>query len=838
MKIPRPMSRSSVAEPLPVRGRLWTLAAASLLALVGLLPALTARGQEAPAQAPVQEEAVEPLEQAEAPGAEEAPEAEQVPEAQEAPEAEPEPEAAGEEAAAEEGAAKEAVGEEAEAEEEVRGRTQFQLPFPAEQGGGTATGSAGSLEFQRDTYAVLSGGVELRYQDVVLKAERAEVDLKTRVVTASGDVVIDQGPQRVTGSTALYDLEAKTGTLTDATAYVDPDIYFAGAEVAKIGEDLYTVTDGTFTSCTDEVPDWSFRVKRARVKVEGYAHLRGAAMRVKKVPVLYTPYLLWPAKGERASGFLVPQPGYSSRRGTSLSLAYFQTLGRSWDTTFYTDIYSTSYLGLGNELRWAPSEGSSGSLIAYAVRDPERDPDEDEWRYKIRLDHTTEDLPFNMRGALSYRDYSDFDFFRDFERELDHATLRSIYSRGFITGNWGPHSLNLLADDRETFISTTRTITQRRLPEVEYRLRATRLGKLPLYLNMESSLAYLDVARSARYDGAYGRFDLFPTLQLPLRAFPWLSVSFNVGGRLTWYGDSLCPTGGEGEDVCGPGGQEFTGESLSRFVPTAGVEVVGPSFSRIFEAKVGSFGKFKHIIEPRITYGFVDEVDEIDRQRTPLFDEVDTVSATNVGRFALVNRLLAKPADEEKGGSAREILLFELSQTYSFDSTRPLQRGGGEETQEGPIQALLRFEPSRATSLKAEASYNTLFDQLTATSLSGSLGLGEHNVGLTWFTRYAAQSGETLDDQVRLWGTVQVLPKRLELQAQLNYDLDESFLRQQRYVVGYTSQCYSFRLEVREFRAAADPEARRDRDYRLSISLKNVGTFLDLSGRQTNAEDF
>ncbi len=62
--------------------------------------------------------------------------------------------------------------------------------------------------------------------------------------------------------------------------------------------------------------------------------------------------------------------------------------------------------------------------------------------------------------------------------------------------------------------------------------------------------------------------------------------------------------------------------------------------------------------------------------------------------------------------------------------------------------------------------------------------------------------------------------------GQVNYDLESSLLQQQRLVVGYNAQCWGFRIEVREFRAID----RRDRDYRFALSLKNVGTFLDLTG--------
>lgn len=717
---------------------------------------------------------------------------------------------------------------------------EFTLPFPEDKGGGAAKGKALTVDYDGAGQAVLAGKVELQYKDIKLQADRVEVNLTSRVAKAEGNVILDQGPQRLTGDAATYDLEAKTGLLTNATATLDRDFFLRGSEIAKTGLATYEIKDGILTSCQGERPDWSFSLREAKVEVEGYAHIRGAAMRVKDVPVLYFPRIIWPAKRERASGLLIPQPGYSQRRGASLSLAYFLTLGRSYDTTFYADLYSKEYFGLGTEFRYRPSEGTEGLFEGYAIRDPNRD----EWRWKLSLDHATTDLPFGMRGVASFRDYSDFDYLFDFERDFDRNALRSVVSKGFISGNWGPHSLNILAEDRQTIIGTTNEITQQRLPEIEYRLRPTRLGKLPVYLDVDSSLAYLNVERTAQYNGGYGRIDLFPSLSVPVLTLPFLTAKVSGGYRYTWYGDTLCrvgardPDGGPSEDACSSGGQGFRGETLTRGIPVAGLQLVGPSFSRIFSRRIGDFGKFKHLIEPRFTYGYQGEVSKEDRDRTPLFDEVDGVGATSsLGRFSLANRVLGKPADEKKG-SAREIFFFELAQNYSFDQQQPLQQLNERKNQRGPLEAQLRFDPTRTTSLKAQFVYNTLASQLTQRSFTGGLGLGRGNLGLTWFTRFAPATGEKVDDQARVWTTLNLVPQRFRLEAELGYDLKRDLLRQQRYALDYISQCFAWRLEMRERRSRSGPDERKDRDYRFLLTLKNVGTFLDVNSHQGSNGSF
>lgn len=706
-------------------------------------------------------------------------------------------------------------------------RIEFQLKFPPEKGGGSAAGSAASLDYQRDDYAVLAGDVHIKYQDMELQAQTAEIDLDTKVVTAKGSVIIDQGPRRLTGDTAVFDLNTKTGKLTNATGHVAPDYYFTGTEVAKTGDDSYTITDGIFTSCSQKTPDWSFRLSSARVEMEEYAHVRNATIRAKKLPIFYTPYILWPVKSERTSGFLVPNFGYSDRRGASLGLAYYQTLGQSYDTTFHLDTYTQNYLGIGNELRYRPTQGTRGDFLGYVIHDPL----EDKWRWKVEWNQETRDLPKGMRAVIAYQDFSDFNFFQDFERDFDRNTRRFIDSRAFLSGNWGPHLFTALLNDHQTFIGDGEDILdQRRLPEVDYSLRSTRIGHSPFYMQFVGSASYLQTEQPDSYSGKYGRLDAFPQVSLPVRSFPWLSLTVTGGGRVTYYQDSL-------SDAPNPNARRFTGDSLTRVLPSGTAEIVGPSFSRIFDWKLGAFGRFKHVIEPRWTYVYLGDFDQ--PNEVPRFDEVDNLRSTNAGRFVFANRFLGKPKSGQE--SAREVIYFEIARRYSFDSTQPLQSGNlnGEPltSQAGPLESLLRFNPGDRTSVKLEADYDTLFSGLSSTALSGNVGLRRNDVlGLTWFTRFQPATGKTAANQLRLTGGFDILPTKLRLDGQINYDAQTKLLQQQIYTLNWNSQCFGVRLEWRDFRAGEGSRV-RDKDFRFALSLKNVGTFLDLTSRSSTRQE-
>ena len=738
-------------------------------------------------------------------------------------------------------------------------RIQFQLPFPAEKGGGTVSGGADSLEFLHDTYAVLEGSVTAEFRNQSISAQRVEVDLETMVVTAVGNVVMDEGPNRLTGESMVWDMETNTGTLSEATAYMAPDMYFRGKTVERVGEDTYSVTKGQFSSCPADVPLWSFGVGKAKVRVEGYARGKNVTMKSKKVPFLYIPYFLYPAKRQRTSGFMMPDFGYSENRGYSLGLAYFQTLGDSYDTTFFLDAFTEDFVGVGNEIRYAPKDGTKGEIQSYFVDDPES-PD---LRWRVFWNHLSQDLPLGLRAAVNYTNFSDFDFFRDFDRDLNRITIRTLYSSAYLAGSWGAHSFNMLVDDREVLSKgVLKNLTQNQLPEIEYRLRQTQLGGLPLYMQLVSGLHYFNIQRGAslvegeegeeddeligRLDNQYGRFYLFPTFTLPFGSLPWLNVNLSLTGRYTRYTDS--------NDLESPG--ELSGEPLDRLLPAAGAQIVGPSFSRVFDKGMGRFTKFKHLIEPRWGYQFSEAFDR--QSEVPLFDEVDRQRGLHFGAFTLGNKLIAKGEEDPENpfaSAAREIMSFDISQSYSFDKDQPLERSldGEIKKQSSPIGVRYRWNPSLATSLQTFSSYSNIYSRWTQHSVSGqfyfggpnpnegaqnpfSTGRDRHNIGLSWGLRFRPDTGETRSNQVGLASGFNV--GRFLLQASVNLDLapkgmsERPTLQQQRYLIQRAGTCLTWLVELRQYQTATF----EDRDIRFSISLKNIGTFLDLGTGSGNSQ--
>ena len=163
---------------------------------------------------------------------------------------------------------------------------------------------------------------------------------------ASGNVVFtnaDGDPRRnasssttATGIGTFYDasgimsLGAKAGVGVGASMAAfggqDPDVYFYGQTLEKLGPRKYRITRGGFTTCVQPTPRWEMTSGSAVLNLDDYAIARNTLLKVKGCDDVLAHRLLPDQQSQRATCFLLPTYGASTLRGQSLSNASF---GRS-----------------------------------------------------------------------------------------------------------------------------------------------------------------------------------------------------------------------------------------------------------------------------------------------------------------------------------------------------------------------------------------------------------------------------------------------------------------------------------------------------------------------------
>lgn len=694
------------------------------------------------------------------------------------------------------------------------------MPGPKPGGGEVkiTVDEGGTTEIQQDEYTIAQGGVTVEFQDIKLRADKLTYNLKTRDVVAEGHVIIDQGPTRISANQAIYNLDSKVGTFFNATGTMDPSMYFSGDRIEKVDEDTYRMTNGVFTSCDLDRPAWSFRVGEAEVTLDDYARLKNLSFRARNIPIFWAPRLIWPTKRERSQGFLIPRLRYTDKFGARLQNGYFLPFGDSVDATIYGDVSSNQYFGGGVELRYVPTENVKiGDFRGHVVNNA---PDKRvEWKYQFR--HAQENLPGGFRGVVDIQDYSDLDFFRQYDDDPRLHTASNIYSSAYLTKNRPTYSLNVLSDRRDIELSDRRQRFEQ-LPSLQLRMYPQQVGGTPFYFSMESSASRLRsgavVGTERTIDADYYRTDLFPTISMRLRTPRWLSVKPQLSLRQTWYSASRDDAGAVDDE-----------EAVSRFYGQGQLEVVGPSFSRVFNKPMGGFSRFKHVIEPRFRYVRTTDVDN--QSEIIRFDTVDTPFLPIVQdsvEYSLTQRIIGKEATE--GGNAREVLSFSLRQSVAL-SDRFERAGtiGSGEHRFTPLAASLRFNPYQSITFDATAAFGNVSHQLDQISVAANLvGTGKRADKYLGFTYFASleQPGQTGggSSQIRLNAGSFLVPDRIRADVQLNYDAKRGEFLEHRYLTGWTGSCYGIALEYRRYFVFGAEEETLS-SYGVAVTLKNVGTF-------------
>jgi LPS-assembly protein len=712
------------------------------------------------------------------------------------------------------------------------------LQGPKKEGGEVSVEVAkgGHIVEEKNEYAIIEGGVKVKYQDITVVADKMTLNHRTKDVVAEGHVILDEGPTRLTADQLFYNLDTKLGTLFHARGSMEPSLYFTADKAEKIGDTRYLLSNGLFTSCDLDRPSWSFRVARADVTLDDYAHMRDVQFRASHVPVFWAPALVWPTKRDRSKGLLIPRLMVSQEFGERMENGYFLPWGDSADATIYADLSTKGYNGAGVDARYAPSpDVKLGEVSAYAVHDVEQG--RTQWKYQVQ--HAQDNLPGGFRGVVDVEDFSNIDFFRRFDRDPRIHTLSQIYSSAYLTKNRPTYSFNVLTDRRDLIgpVNSTDPFAppsrQRfeQLPSLQFRLYPNRLGNTPLYLSLESSTSHLVTNGLLSGPTAnYYRADVFPTLSLQLRTPAWLSIRPQISVRDTWYSASLDPT------ALQTGQQVAVDDKVQRKYAQGEVDVVGPSFSRIFNKALGGFTKFKHVIEPRIRYIYTSNVTEQDR--VIRFDTVDSPFLPIVRdsvEYSVTQRLIGREAGAS--ASSREVLSFSLRQSASL--SKPFTTGTGGNlpgttitpvnNKFTPLVASLHVNPYQSITLDANASYGTSSHQLEQTSISANLlGTGERAdkyLSFTWFATYNTP-GQTFDSsssQVRLNAGSSVLKDRIRADVQLNFDAKQGTFLEQRYLVGTNASCYGIAFELRRYLVYL-PTPTPKLSYGISVTLKNVGT--------------
>ncbi|MGV1100111.1 LPS-assembly protein LptD [Thiovibrio sp. JS02] len=573
--------------------------------------------------------------------------------------------------------------------------------------------TADSLIHLKDPESILAEGNVIltrpKEQDpkaMVIRADWVRYDVERGTVKARGNVYVLSARDEIAARSADLDLEAKTGTFTDSTIFMaETHMFVRGDEVVKTGDFTYTLTNGWASACKTvegERTPWSFRSSKTKLTVDGMAHLSNVRLQVKDVPVLYTPYLTFPAKTKRESGFLFPEWSHSSRDGFGITAPFFVNISPSQDVTLYPGYLSERGALYGAQYRYARGANSFGTFMLSFLRDDLLDGADldDEFktdglirrannRYWLRgkADHDFgDDLTARLDldlvsdqdymqefegGALGYTASNDL-FLDDFRRDLQEKTLTERESALQLTKAWAnmvlsgevrtrqnaAHDLRLTTDDGDGVLESGEYVFRNRSTSPLQALpRFGFSGRMPIGDSGVSGAWGTEYVNYWREEGLGAqRMDLHPQLITSLPRGGWVEGKVTGGVRETVYQiENYGESDWEYDRFQDRQAFDFTGNMATTLI-------------REFDFGAGEADWLEHMIRPNLLYEYVTRTEE---QRLPLLDTVDNLERENWLTWQLNNYFGMGGTREDGELWNRDFALFKVLQTYDFRAENP-----------------------------------------------------------------------------------------------------------------------------------------------------------------------
>jgi len=692
-------------------------------------------------------------------------------------------------------------------------------------------------------------------------ADELQMNLRTGELIAAGNVVFSTPTSRISADSVVFNTKTHLGTFTVASGIaqlgdrgshnqsmfgtIEPDVYFYGAEISKIGDDKYKITKGGFTTCVQPTPRWEIVSGSATLNMDDYVIMKNAIVHVKDVPVFYLPMLYYPIqKDDRATGLLIPVYGASTAAGSSLSNAFFWAINRSQDATFMHDWMFSRGNGIGAEYRYLLAPSAQGDFRYYLLDEKQTEINgqiRQPRRSKSMRGGLTQSLPYRLtiRGRVDY--FTDVTVQQTYNHDFYNAANSSRTYQAGVSGSWRNLSANGTFNRNETFGSSNSSTVSGQAPGFNAALSNVKLGRFPVFANVNAEAAqniFITRFGTAETDNSLIKTDFTPTVRAPLSTLPYLQVNTSAGFRTTYYSESLAPDQ-----------RTQIAEPVTRNYADMRVDIIGPVFSHVFNPNNAMADRLKHIIEPAFSVAARTVI--ANQQRIPNATGYDIiVGGVTQMNYGLTNRLLVRKEKEgqPQSGAPREMLSVNLRQSYytdanasRFDTSYSYGYNNRRPNAFSPIAMSARATPVMPLAIDYRVEYdpNAVVNapKLLGMGLNGVLRSELVDVTTGWSrqafaTTTATGSVTQANNYIQSSADMRFWQKQVGGMVTFNYDIARSTLINQRYVGYYNTQCCGVQFEFQSFNYPNTSQflVPHDRRFNMSFTLAGVGSFSNFFG--------
>ncbi len=653
--------------------------------------------------------------------------------------------------------------------------------------------SARSLARVEAQHLVIArGDVEIHYQNVTLLADEVRLHTDTKDLVATGNVVLKENKGSLACDKLEFNLDTKKGVAMRARGFFSPFYYLKGQEIKKVGPKKYVVEHGSFTTCKgcaknpNKSPDWSFKSSHMVVELGRSATITNMSGWIKKIPVIYTPYLKIPLQNERKTGFLIPRVGYSKTKGAFVKIPFYWAISDYQDATFTLIPYSKGSIRGKAEYRYNLETGKGFLSYDYIRKESERT----QWSLWYNHDQR---LPMGWRLLASADVQSDNEYKKEDQDNFERRSQQFSDSFVMLSKSWGNNYLSgefRYKEDLENNYGE-RTI---KMPEIKYSLIDKKLGNTPLFANIDASfLHYSRRQDSSKIDWQLSRLDFHPQIALPYSPRPWISITPYYGFRETVYTKRVSSDG------------SIEKGTITRSIYNTGVTLRGPLAQKFFQFR-GT--RIKHYLVPEIRYSYIPREDQKD---IPEFDEIDYIKGENKINYSLTQYLYEMHGKSSIVKRAK----LRVEQEFYIDKARsdhPSKKVFS------PVRINLDTNPLTGVEWNHQLTYGVYGEGVTEWDTQLSL----HPPGRIWGVSGSYHYSKDPDEKFLIVEPSLVLGP-MSLWGALRYDAEHSYMAEREARITWHSECWEISISYLSVDNRGN-DAKDETKISFLITLKGLGT--------------
>ncbi|MBA7541271.1 LPS-assembly protein LptD [subsurface metagenome] len=224
---------------------------------------------------------------------------------------------------------------------------------------------------------IAKDGVELKYQDIEVKAEYLKINLTTNLLFASGEVLFKQDETETNCEELTYNWKTKKiillrlkGELTGEG--IKGKVYYQGEKMENFPETV-EITGGSFTTCELEEPHYHIVAKEMIIYPKDKIVARNISWYEGKTKIITLPYFLI-FLDRKTQLPILPRIGQNSKDGWFVKTNFNYYIDERSYGTFCIDWLEKKGIGTGIEHTWEiGSQNNPGETSLYLYQIKEKD---------------------------------------------------------------------------------------------------------------------------------------------------------------------------------------------------------------------------------------------------------------------------------------------------------------------------------------------------------------------------------------------------------------------------------------------------------------------------------